>query len=321
MASQGYQQPEIRNILFIILLASLALVLPGLQWSLFGWLYILLPLLAFFLFSRFGAHTGKRLLLTAATISLIVHVFLGSYDLFLFSIALLLPGVVLHRSAEHGESPSLSGFKGCLSLAGGWLIVVTIAALGSDVSVYSQMLQSLDQALTGVLDQYRQSFSAEEFVVIEATILQMQVIIPAIMPGILGSFILLITWATMVLGGILVEKVNGFKAWPDFRQWALPEKLIWSVIAMGIMILIPVEPLPKIGINCILVLYIIFCFQGLAIAVFFMNKWKVPLLLRSFLYVMIVFQSLGTLILLFFGIADIWLDFRKLKANAAPGNG
>jgi hypothetical protein len=51
----------------------------------------------------------------------------------------------------------------------------------------------------------------------------------------------------------------------------------------------------------------------MAIAVFFMNKWNVPLLLRSFFYVMIVFQSLGTLILLIFGIADIWFDFRKLK--------
>jgi len=105
-----------------------------------------------------------------------------------------------------------------------------------------------------------------------------------------------------------------------FRQWSLPEKLIWAVIAMGACILIPVEPLPKIGINCVLLLIIIYCFQGLSITVFFMNKWKVPILLRSFFYVMIVFQSLGTLVLLFFGIADIWLDFRKLKTHAVTGN-
>ena len=118
MVNQGYQQPEIRNILVIILLISLALVLPGLHWSLFGWLYMLLPLFAFFIFGKFGSYIGKRLLLTAATISLIANLISGSFDLFLFSSAMLLPGVVLHRSAERCESPSLSGLKGCLTLAG-----------------------------------------------------------------------------------------------------------------------------------------------------------------------------------------------------------
>jgi hypothetical protein len=322
VASQGYQQPELRNILIIILVFSLALVVPGLQWSLFGWLYILLPLFVFFLFGRFGAYTGKKLLLTAAAISLVIHLLLGSFDLFLFSSAMLLPGVVLHRSVELGESPFLSGLKGCLSLVGGWLIVVTVAAAGSEVSVYSQMLNTLDLALTEALEQYRQSsgISAEALVVIEATISQMKIVIPAIMPGILGSVVLLVIWTTMVFGNILLERTSGFTAWPNFRRWSLPERLIWAVIAMGAFILIPVEPLPKIGINCILLLTIVYCFQGLSITVFFMNKWKVPLLLRSFFYVMIVFQSLGTLILLFFGIADIWVDFRRLKVDATTGN-
>ncbi len=322
MASQGYQQPEIKSILIIVLVVSLTLVLPGLQWSLFGWLYLLLPLVSFFLFGRFGSYTGKKLLLTAATISLAANLLLGSFDLFLFSSAMLVPGFVLHRSAEHGELPSVSGLKGSLSLAGGWLIAVAVAAAGSEISVYGQMLHTLDQALTEAVEQYRQydGISTEALVVIEATISQMKVVIPAIMPGILGSIVLFVTWATMVLGNIMLERTSGLKAWPMFRQWSLPEKLIWAVIAMGACILIPVEPLPKIGINCVLLLIIIYCFQGLSITVFFMNKWKVPILLRSFFYVMIVFQSLGTLVLLFFGIADIWLDFRKLKTHAVTGN-
>jgi uncharacterized protein YybS (DUF2232 family) len=322
VASQGYEQPEIRGIIVAILLASLALVLPGIQWSLFGWLYMLLPLIAFFIFCRFGGHTGKKLLLTAAIISLVANLLLGSFDLFLFSCAMLIPGFVLHQSAKRGEAPSLSGLKGSLAFVGGWLIVVFIAAAGSEVSVYDQMLQTLDQVLTESLEHYRRSgdISVETLVVIEATISQMKVIIPAIMPGILGSIILLVTWMTMAVGNILVEKSCGFSAWPSFHQWQLPEKLIWTVIVTGALILIPVEPLPKIGVNCILLLIIIYCFQGFSITVFFMNKWKVPHLLRSFFYVMIVFQSLGTIILLLFGIVDIWVDFRKLKTNAASGN-
>ncbi len=322
VASQGYQQPDIKSIVIIILLVSLALLLPGMQWSLFGWMYVFLPLFAFCVFSKFGGIAGKKLLLIAAAISLIGNLLLGNIELFLFSSAMLLPGLVLHRSAEHGESPARSGLKGCLSLIGGWLIVVAVATAGSEVSVYSHMLQTMDEALTQALEQYRQSvgISAEALVVIEVTITQMKVIIPAIMPGIFGSVVLFIIWTTMVLGNIIQKWTSGSSAWSDFRQWALPEKLIWGVIAMGAFILIPIDPLPRIGINFALLFCIIYCFQGMSITVFFMNKWKVPTLLRSFFYVIIVLQSVGTLILLFFGIADIWVDFRKLKANSTIGN-
>ncbi len=320
MASQGCQQPDIRNILLVIILATLVLVLPGVHWSFFGWLYMLLPLFSFFLFGRFGIYLGKKVLLTAVIISLIAHLLLGGFDLFLFSSAMLLPGFVLYYSMQKGDTPSVSGLKGCLSLAGGWLIAGVIASTGTDVSSYSQMLHSFDEALTETVTLYRQSgdISAETLAMIEATISQMKIIIPAIMPGIIGSIVLLVIWMTMVLGNVLLAAtIKTLPAWPSFSKWSLPDKLIWALIAMGVIILVPVDPLPKLGINCVLLLIIIYCFQGLSIAVFFMNKWKVPILIRSFFYVIIVFQSLGTLVLLLFGIADIWFDFRKLKTNTA----
>lgn len=322
MASQGDAQPELFSIISTILLVSLALVLPGIQWSLFGWLYMLLPLLAFFVLGKFGLHVGKKILLTAAVISLGGNLVFGSFDLFLFSAVMVVAGAVLHHSAMHGESPPLSGLKGSLSLATGWFIVVTIAATGSEVSVYGQMLQNLDKALTETMEHYRLSGSvtADTLEVIEATIYQMKIVIPMILPGIIGSVILLIVWTTMALGNTIAEKYQILYSWPTFRHWQLPEKLIWAVIAMGAFTIVPAEPLPKVGINGLLLLSVLYCFQGFSVTVFFMNKWKVPLFLRAFFYVMIVFQSLGTLILLLAGLADIWIDFRKLKSDTAPGN-
>ncbi len=319
MADQGCDQPNIRNILLNVLLISLVLILPGLQWSLFGWLYIFLPLYGLYLLGKFGVFAGRRMLLTAATLSLCVSLFLGSFDLFLFSAVMLIPGIVLHRSLHHRESPAISGLKGCLALAGGWLVAIVIGSAGSEMNVYSQILLALDQALTESLELYRQSdgVSRETLTVVESTISQMKIVIPAVMPGVIGSVMLVIIWATMAIGNIVLEKTCGQMAWSSFHLWTLPEKLIWAVIVMGAMVLIPLGSLPKIGINCILLLFLLYCFQGLSIIVFFMNKWNVPLLLRSFIYVMIVLQSLGTLVLLFFGMADIWMDFRKLKATTA----
>ena len=148
---------------------------------------------------------------------------------------------------------------------------------------------------------------------LETTLHWMKVYIPLVMPSILGSFILALTWFTMVLGNILVPKTGGNAPWENYQLWQLPEKIIWPSIGAGLCALLPIQLVRTIGINVLVLLSMIYCFQGLSIAVFFMNKWKVPLLLRSFFYVMVIFQSFGTILLLIFGIGDIWFDFRKLK--------
>jgi len=310
-------KPEMRSIINVVLVVFLTFVLPGVQWGLFGWLHVLLPLLSFFLLSRYGVHTGNRLLLSGLGLAFIIFLVLQRVDYFFLALSLVPMGYVLVRSVNRGESPATSGFKGSLTLVICSFVVFTALSTGSDVSLYSQLLASLDEGITEALEYYRTSgsISGETLVLLEQTLLQMKVIVPVIMPAILGSFILLITWFTMVVGNRLVLKFCGIASWEKYSSWQLPEKLIWSVIIVGICALIPVHPIREIGMNSLILLSIVYCFQGLAIAVFFMDKWNVPILFRSFIYVMIVFQSFGTVILLFFGLADIWFNFRKLHTE------
>jgi len=321
VATQEIEQPEIGIIVKTILLTTALIVLPGLQWSFFGWSQIFLPLLSFFLLGRFGGHTGKRVLLCATTLSLVVYLMLGGIELFLFSFALLFSGVILFRSAERHESPALSGFKTAGSLAGSWFLVVVILSAGSEVSVYDQLLKTLDHSIVEAVEYYRQSasISSENLVMLETSLYRMQLLVPMIMPAVLGSTVLMITWLTMVIGNTIRLKTFDDFAWDSYRNWQLPEKLVWGGIVMAVLTLAPTG-LRTVGINCLILLGVIYCFQGLSILVFFMNKWNVPLLFRSFFYVMIIFQSLGTLVLLFVGLADIWLDFRKKKPVTTTKN-
>ncbi len=325
MASQENQQPKIGGIVRTILFASLVLILPGIQWSLFGWLYIFLPLVGFYTLARYGSFTGKRLLGIAVAVSFVAYLLLKNFELFVFSFALLLSGYALFSSAERRDSPAVSGLKGSLVLAGSWILILAALSIGSDMSAYGQFLSSLDEGITEALNYYRQNndISADTLVMLETTLHWMKVYIPKVMPSILGSFILALTWFTMVLGNILVPKTGGSAPWVSYQLWQLPEKVIWLVIGAGLLALLPIQLLRTIGVNVLVLLSMIYCFQGLSIAVFFMNKWKVPLLLRSFFYVMIIFQSFGTILLLVFGIGDIWFDFRKLKpkeVNQPPSN-
>ena len=315
MANEGDKQLKIGRIIRTILLASLVIVLPGLDWSLFGWSHLFLPLVAFYMLGRYGGYTGKRLLIITVVISLAVYLLLNNFDLFVFSFVLLFSGYVLFFSAEHHDSPPLSGLKGSLTLACGWIIIFGVLSFGSEMSAYGQMVKSLDDGIGEAITYYRQSkdISADTLLMLEATLSRMRVIVPMILPSILGGFVLVITWFTMVVGNTLLLKTSGKAPWIGYRYWQLPEKIIWAVIGAGIFSILPIQPFRTIGINSLILLSIIYCFQGVAIAVFFMNKWNVPLLLRSFFYVMMIFQSVGTLILLVFGLADIWFDFRKLK--------
>jgi uncharacterized protein YybS (DUF2232 family) len=315
VASQGNEQPNLGRIVRIILFVSLAIMLPGVQWSLFGWVHIFLPLLTFYTLGTYGDYTGKRILLTAAVLSLLVYLLLSNFELFVFSTTLLLSGYVLFESAKRQDSPALSGLKSSLALAGGWVAIFTVLSLGSEISAYAQLVGSLDDGIGEALAYYQQSndVTGDTLVMLEATLYRMRVIIPMIMPSVLGSFILFITWLTMVLGNMLLLKTSGNAPWAECRNWKLPEKVIWFAIGGGIFSLLPIDFLRPIGINSLVLLSIVYCFQGMSIAIFFMHKWNVPLLLRSFFYIMLVFQSFGTLILLICGIADIWFDFRKLK--------
>ncbi len=315
MSNQGADQLETRNIITTILLVLIILVLPGIQWSFFGWMHILLPLLSFYLLSRYGLYVGNRLLLTSLGLSFVVFLLLQRVDFFLLTLSLLPVGYILVHAANRHESPAMSGLKGALTLTGCWFVVFAGLSIGSEVSFYNQLINTLDEGLTEALHYYRASstISGETLVLLETTLLQMRVIVPVIMPAILGSFVLLITWFTMIIGNSLVLKMCGQAPWEQYRHWQLPERLIWLIILFGAFTLIPGNPVREIGVNGLILLSLVYCFQGMAIAVFFMNKWRIPILFKTFFYVMIIFQSFGTILLLFLGIADIWFNFRKLN--------
>ncbi len=314
MSNCGPDQPGISRILNTILVISLILVLPGINWSYFGWLHMLLPLLSFFLLSRYGFHLGNRLLLTALALAFVVFLVMQRVDFFFFSLSLLPVGYVLVLAANHKDSPAISGLKGALTLTVCWFVAFTGLSIGSEVSFYAQLINTLDTGISEALRYYRTStsVSSETLMLLESTLLQMKIIVPIIMPAMLGSFILLITWFTMVTGNKLVYKICGKAPWEQYSHWQLPDKLIWIIILFGILALISAYPLRKIGINGLILSAIVYCFQGLSIGVFFMHKWNIPTVFRVFFYVMIIFQSFGTVLLLFLGVADIWFNFRKL---------
>lgn len=317
MEKQNTEQPNIKKIFSRILLITVAIVLPGTDWAIFGWFHLALPVLVFYVISEHGMYSGNRVVIISASLGFIALLALGSVPFFVFAATLLPIGYILAHSVNGKDSPVVSGVKGTIFLVLCWALFLSGIVVPGDQSPYMQLIESLHMGIDEAIKYYRLSDSAsvEMDMILESTLQQMKVIVPIILPAILACFALLIIWFTLIAGNWVVAKRCNRQCWPHFQYWVLPEQLIWLTIFMGGAAFVPVDAIRFVSANILIILALIYCFQGFSITVFFMNKWNMPIIFRSFIYVMVIFQSFGTIILLAVGIADTWLNFRKLSSS------
>jgi uncharacterized protein YybS (DUF2232 family) len=220
---------------------------------------------------------------------------------------------MLARSVEHGEGPVLAGFQGVIVLAFSWFLISGVFAFTADKHPYSLLILSINQGMDDALKLYQKNeqITAESFYLLSQTITQIKDWLIRLMPAILISIDLMLVWLAMALGNRLLQKHTGAGPWPDYQCWQLPEKLVWSVIAAASLALMPVPMARTTGFNILLIVSIIYCFQGLAIVLFFLDKWKTPLYVRFLIYMILFFQSLGIIFLSIIGLADVWFTFRQ----------
>lgn len=310
-------KPEGTSIFLYVFLFSSVLILPGIQWPLFFWLIGFIPLVVFLFLYGFGWNTGSRILIQGVLLASLVCFFLGTLPLFLLALTSLPAGYIIARSAGKSEEQVATGAKGVLTLGVGWLVFWGGLVVINSAFSYSALIHSMQDWLDMLLKAYRhnESIPVDTLVVVDQMLNRTKVFLPVILPAILSNFVLLTVWLTMVLGNRLARKYTGRSPWPEYRFWRLPEKLIWAEIVSAVFALLPIKPLGTIGINLLILVSVLFIFQGLSIVVFFFNKWNMPTIFRLPLYALAVIQSSGTILLLIIGIADIWLNLRRLNTN------
>lgn len=104
-----------------------------------------------------------------------------------------------------------------------------------------------------------------------------------------------------------------------FRQWVIPEPLIFGLIA-GALLKVSVKYLGvqygwvDILANNILVFFgALYITGGFSIISYYMQKWKIPMAFRFPLYVILTFLFEPLFCL---GLLDVWMDLRKIKTPA-----
>jgi len=136
-------------------------------------------------------------------------------------------------------------------------------------------------------------------------------IFPAVMgSGIAGmaGILLALVWLTARALGL----GTGLSPWPPFGRWRFPFYLVWSLVA-GLGLVITRMPLPEtVGINIVVIAVSLLGIQGAAVQ-WEMTGRTMNIWLRT-AYLLVAGFIFLPLVLL--GLADQWLDFRKLEASS-----
>jgi uncharacterized protein YybS (DUF2232 family) len=101
----------------------------------------------------------------------------------------------------------------------------------------------------------------------------------------------------------------------DFTTFKNPDLLVWLLIACGFTLLLPLSPITTPALNFLLIITMLYFFQGMAVVSAMVKKYSVPALLRIFLYTMLIVQPYLLALVAGIGIFDLWVDFRTPKTQ------
>ncbi len=306
------------------LLIAAAFFIPVAIPSLFGWMNGLLAVPVFFLFKTLNDEKQATLyirngLILAAAGAL----FLNQLLLIVFGMAMLPLGFGLYRSAQRLEDPVTAAAKGIITLGLSWVVFWGVYGLLAGINPYTSLLTMLDNSFGQIIEIYRKSseLPADVLYQLEQIITGIQDFLPRILPGLLAGSVIITVWLNQVIGNNLLLRLKpDLAAWPRYSRWQLPEKLVWLVILAAILSFVGSGTIKDAGYCLVIVSLIIYFFQGMAVFIHLLDRWKVPGYLRIVLYVILAVQSYGLLLLAVIGIGDIWIDFRKLAGDKETNN-
>lgn len=104
-----------------------------------------------------------------------------------------------------------------------------------------------------------------------------------------------------------------------FSTWMLPDQFIWIFILSAASLFLSEGAVSALGLNLFVIAVVIYCLQGMAVAVHFLEKKSVPFFLWVLAFVLIFTQPLLIGVLVGLGLFEMWADFRKLRVKPVNG--
>jgi len=299
-------------VLLIAAIYCIPILLPGI----FGWAFGFLAVPAAYILTVKGRDQGFVTLRNGLLLAGIPALLSGQTGLFIFTLTLLPLGYCLSSGEQTKQGAAKTGAWGVVILALSWFVFWTIYGVLSGVHPYQHLLTMLDSGFAQSYELYRTSteLPPEMQINMAAVILEIRSLIPRILPGILCSTVLVTVWMNQLLyHSILTRRRPDKIIWPPYSTWKLPEQLVWLPISASVLFITGHGTLKDLGLNALLISGTIYFFQGLAVFIHLQKKWKIPAYLRVILYLMLIVQSYGLILISLLGLGETWINLREPK--------
>jgi hypothetical protein len=230
-----------------------------------------------------------------------------------FLLSICLPGILIGSLAGRGWG----GFRAVF-----WGLVPVLVLMGLFMTAYSDISTSLSLTIEAWVDSFalkasEMGQSPELLERMTGDLKQFGRVLVELLP----SFMLLSALFNLTLAYFISHRVgaklsSGAAGLPPFSRWRVSDHLLGVVILGALFSLLNDPTLRIVGHNLLAFCAGLYVFVGLALAEFFMLKFRTPGILKILVYLLIFLGQMISLTLLgVLGLFDSRLDFRKLKSG------
>lgn len=300
--------PVVREIIMgislCILIFAIIFALPLL--GVFALLFLPLPVLFYRL--KLGRKSGSIIVGVSFIVLLIMTQGLA-FDILYFG-SLLMTGFFLGECIERHL-----GIERTMILTG-------LGVMGSAVFAFLLYTIFQGQTMTAMISDYLTRYFAltaqlySDMGIEQSQIEMLNSAFLVIMPAMFTISFMATMWMNiLIIKKLLLRKGIQLSSMENLNQYKAPDYLVWIVIGLGLILFLPVEVPRYVSINCLIVLMLVYFFQGIAVVSFFFQKKRSPAALRMFCYSLIAVQLYFLILVIGLGFFDNWINFRKLGTH------
>jgi uncharacterized protein YybS (DUF2232 family) len=269
---------------------------------------LLLPLPVLYFRLKLGRNSGS-IIAVASFLVLLVMSRGVAFDTLYFG-ALLMTGLFLGECIEQQYSIEKTMI---FSVTG--VLAVSLAAFG----VYAAFQgQEIGKMVQDYISQYLELTSElyTDMGIEKQQIDALNAAFVVVMPGMFIVSYMTTVWLNVLIIKRLLARIGiQLKSMAALNRFRAPDSLVWAVIGLGVLMVLPVGPVKYVVINCLIILLLIYFFQGIAVISFYFQQKESPTFLKVFCYGLIAVQIYFLILVIGLGFFDNWINFRKLETQ------
>jgi uncharacterized protein YybS (DUF2232 family) len=240
------------------------------------------------------------------------------FYLFGFALSAILLGELLQRGRGVGFTVMVSTLVPLMAGGG----VIAIQAIGQGEDLLETSRQQIQNSLSRMMDFYQASGmdpeKLREFRDAQGGLAQFLLALSPSLMFVSSLFIVLSNY--LLIRSWIVKKRDQTLPAEYLSEWHLPDHAVWGVIGAGFLLLVPHTPSRIVGGNLLLILLVLYLLQGMALMVHFFRRKRLSVWVQTSAFLLLIFWPILLSVVLL-GLADVWLDFRKVRGSPSGSVG